>query len=448
VKRPTLAVMAVAALASAAAYFAFDPPPAGATPQRLRELGPWLEQHPADWIASSIVVDKALDSTLPQRDPLWRAAYAHSQLLAPYRDTPHLSLLRSGLSHWFELGDADRRVVLANAAPLLTDPDQFRKLHRAIWEVTGDFALLRRSNPGTPETFLTLADIAVRNGLFAEYRDCREQFVQRRLADFLAQRATIASTEIANLLPLEPTHDDQPLLQAALDEWHRRPLDDKPARTIEGVIEYALRHDLQPLDGLDYLITHPFQSDPLRARLALRSGHRNRAVDLEISSSEASPRAWRQYHVERAYDAAAEHDSAIVRTELYEAAQGGLDAEVLAAAVALQSSPAAQAELEQKYATPAGWEGLCGADLCTRATTQWYTAGPAQHVVLLSTVQTDEYAPYAEVYVDDVRVAEGPVGETTPFTIGAPRAGVHRVELRVANPLTRNLLQRRVRIAS
>lgn len=447
-KRATLVAIAIAALASAAAYFAFDPPAPGATPDRLAELGPWLAAHPADWIASSIVVDKALDSSLPQRDPLWRAAYAHSQLLAPYRDAPRLAFLRSGLTHWFELGEADRKLVLANGAPLLKDQQHFRNLHRAIWEVTGDFALLRRSNPGTPEAFSTLADIAVRNGRFPEYRDCRNEFVRIRLAEFLGQRATMPQSEIANVIPTEPVRDDEPLLQAALDEWHRRPLDANPVRSVAGAIDYALRHNLSPLDGLDYLITHPFESDPLRARLALRSGQLTHATDLEISSSIVAPSSWQQYHLDRAFLAARDRDAGGVRKEMFQASEAGLTPNVLAAAMALEQSSAAEAQLVQKYSTPATWEGLCDTDLCSRAKSEWYTPGAAQHALMLSAVQSDEYAPYVEIYVDETRVAEGPVGANTAFTLATAQGGVHRVEVRLTNPLTRNLLQRRVRIAS
>ena len=446
-KRTTLVVMAVLSLASAAAYFAFDPPPTGVTPRRLRELGPWLEQHPADWIATSVVVDKALDSPLPQRDSLWRAAYVHTQMLAPYREAPHLAFLRSGLSHWFELGAGDKRLVVENAADLLIDPDQFRKLVRPIWEVTGDFALLRRANPGTAEAFSTLMSLAATNGLFAEYRDVRREFRRRRFAEFSAARAMMPPPEFANVLPDEPVQPDAPLLQAALDEWHRRPLDALPVRSLASTIEYVLRHDLQPVDGLDYLITHPYQTDALRARLAVRSGLFDRATDLEISSGDIAPGAWRQYHVERAYAEAKRGNAQAMNVELFKAARGGLDAEVLAAAATLQHSAAASAELAKRYAAPAAWEGLCDADVCRSAKTEWYTPGATQRVVTLSTVQTDEYAPYVEVYVDEVLVSEGPVREATPFTIAATHEGVHRVEIRVANPLTRNLLQRRVRIA-
>ncbi|MCU1348074.1 MAG: hypothetical protein JWO56_1104 [Acidobacteria bacterium] len=447
-KRGMLVAMAVLSLAAAAAYLAFDPAPSDVSPRRIRDIGPWLERYPGDWIASSIVVDKVLDSPLPQRDPLWRAAYAHALLLAPYRDVPRLVFLRSGLSHWYELGPDDRRLVVDNAARMLPNHQHFFDLYRSVWEVTGDFALLRRANPGTADAFRTLMGIAGTNGLFAEYREARDAFLRQRLAEFRAERAMMPSAAISNVLPEQLVGEDQPLLQAALDEWHRRPLDTAPEHTVAGAIEYALRHDLQPLDGLDYLVTHPFQSDPLRARLAIRNGLFDRATDLEISSSVVSPAEWRRYHVERAYAEAKRGDTAAVRIELFKAAQGGLDAEVLAAAAALQRGEAARAELLLKFSTPTGWAGLCEADICRSATAQWYTAGPAGQTLTLSTVQTDEYPPYVEIYADDVRVAEGPAGERTPFTIASAGAGVHRIEIRIANPLTRNLLQRRVRIVS
>ena len=445
--RMRLIAMAVLALAAAIAFVAFDPDEPGPAPQRLRELGPWLEQHPSDWIASSIVVDKALDSPLPQRDPLWRAAYAHSQLLAPYREAPHLAFLRSGLGHWYELGEPDRQRVRENAASLLVDPDQFRKLWRAVWEVTGDYALLRRANPGTAESMPALMWISSTYGLFPEYREARGEFRRRQFAEFGAARAMMPQPEIANVLPDAPVRDDEPLLQAALDEWHRRPLDSLPVRSVAGTIEYSLRHGLRPLDGLDYLITHPYQGDPLRARLAIYNGFFDRATDLEISSSDVTPLAWRQYHVERAYAEAKRGELQATNVELFKASRAELDAEVLEAAAKLQKSDAAVAELTLTYSMPAKWEGLCSADVCQSARAQWYTPGAAQQTLALSTVQTDEYAPYAEVYVDEELASEGPVAEATPFAIAAKGEGVHRVEIRLANPLTRNLLQRRVRIA-
>lgn len=445
--RLRLVAMAVLAVAAAFAFAMFDPDPAGPAPLRLRELGPWLEQHPSDWIASSIVVDKALDSPLGQRDPLWRAAYAHAQLLAPYREAPHLAFLRSGLGHWYELGEADRQLVRENAATLLVDPDQYRKLWRAVWEVTGDYALLRRANPGTAESMPSLLWISSTYGLFPEYREARAEFRRRRFAEFAVARAMMPQPEIANVLPEAPLHDDEPLLQAALDEWHRRPLDSLPVRSVAGTIEYSLRHGLRPLDGLDYLITHPYQSDPLRARLAIYNGFFDRATDLEISSSDATPAAWQQYQVDRAYAEAKRGEKQAMNVALFKAARAELDADMLEAAAKLQKSDAAAAELTRQYGAPAKWEGLCSEDVCERAMAQWYTPGAAERTLTLSTVQTDEYAPYAEVYVDEQLAGEGPVAEATPFAIAAKGEGVHRVEIRLANPLTRNLLQRRVRIA-
>jgi hypothetical protein len=73
-----------------------------------------------------------------------------------------------------------------------------------------------------------------------------------------------------------------------------------------------------------------------------------------------------------------------------------------------------------------------------------YVSGESLRVTL-TTEQSDETPPYVELYVDDALRAEGPVNDARAFTVPATR-GLHRVELRVANPQTRNGVQRRLAI--
>jgi hypothetical protein len=89
-----------------------------------------------------------------------------------------------------------------------------------------------------------------------------------------------------------------------------------------------------------------------------------------------------------------------------------------------------------------GWTGTCGNnEICTSA---WRRhQGPLQ--IALSVVQSDEVAPYVEIYVDGVLQAEGEVKEARTFTIGS--AAGHSTEVRIVNPRTRNGIQRRLRLS-
>jgi hypothetical protein len=63
----------------------------------------------------------------------------------------------------------------------------------------------------------------------------------------------------------------------------------------------------------------------------------------------------------------------------------------------------------------------------------------------LSVAQSDEIAPYVELYVDDVLVNEGEVRDVKPLEVAA--GGRHRIEVRLVNRFTRNGTQRRVRLS-
>ncbi|HYR29196.1 MAG TPA: hypothetical protein VEU30_12070, partial [Thermoanaerobaculia bacterium] len=63
----------------------------------------------------------------------------------------------------------------------------------------------------------------------------------------------------------------------------------------------------------------------------------------------------------------------------------------------------------------------------------------------IENVQSDEVPPYVEIDVDDALVHEGAVENARQFTLAD--GGRHRVEVRLANPRTRNRDQRRVRLS-
>jgi hypothetical protein len=92
------------------------------------------------------------------------------------------------------------------------------------------------------------------------------------------------------------------------------------------------------------------------------------------------------------------------------------------------------------------WTGLCGEDICFSA---WREIEANQTVaVTLKAVDTDDVAPYVEIYVDGVRRAEGAVAGNVTLTAAVDTPGIHRVEIRLANAVTRNNAQRRIRITS
>ena len=91
------------------------------------------------------------------------------------------------------------------------------------------------------------------------------------------------------------------------------------------------------------------------------------------------------------------------------------------------------------------WTGTCGTELCTAALATEYVLGSGTRLEL-ATTQSDETSPYVEIFLDDALVAEGEVGEQRAFEIPAS-PGLHRLEVRLVNPRTRNGAQRRVRLS-
>ncbi len=312
-------------------------------PSDVEALARWIAAHPADWLAASALTAEALDADVPRRVELWRGAYAHARALAPRRPNAAAAFVAGGLSHWYELGPADRGAVLAAAAPLLSqDPALFSRLHRSLWLLTRDLGWLRRNAPRTDRALGALRDLAVTSGRFADYRELREEVRQARLAHFQAIRATATADELLGLVPPRLDRRDASLVRGILEELERRPL------------------ELEKLDG---------RVQRLRAF----------ASDGVVPADE-----------------------------------------------------------------PGGWTGGCGRDeICTSASRTH--DGPLR--IKLSVVQSDEVPPYVEIYTDNALVAEGEVKDQQTFEVGAG-PGRHRTEVRVANPKTRNQVQRRLRIWS
>jgi hypothetical protein len=390
-ERRALAGLGAAMLAIAAIYLverpASEPPPLPDDPIALARR---LRAHPADWRAASALTEHALDAPVANRFALWHAAHDVAQTLAPHRDAPRMELVRAAFFHWQELDPSDRRAALDQLGPLLRDQSNFLKMALPVFELTGDLAMLRRWNPGTVEALEYLRNTAAINGRFGDYRELRGEARRKRDADFREKLPRLSPVEVIDALPQPPySTDDESLLRDALAELHRRPLIEDPHRghVLDGVVDYALRHRLEPLDGINSIVPmRGTASDLTRYRLAEKFGMNAAAFDIRIQ---------------------------------------------------------AKAPLNEPKDA---WQHL-GDDgnVSGRAWIDREMAGPAS--IAIRTVKSDEVPPWVEIYLDDARVAEGDVQTSRTFAIPATK-GMHRLEVRVANGLTRNATPRIVRVVS
>lgn len=355
-------------------------------PREADALAHWIADHPADWLGASIMADRALDSNTEQRNELRLASYEHALRLAPRRPNATAAFIRGGLFHWYELGEADRNEVLRVTAPMLGDPVFFARMHQPLWNLTRDLAWLRAHAPHTEEAIIALRDLAATHGFFADYRELRSALARKRFQTFQAGKGKLTAVELILLMPIPITRDDETL--------------------VRGVLE-ALHH--QPLEASDAARVHERGAD--LAEFAIRNGI-TPLDGLEVLIETREVPAEKRARLARA----------LGREDI---------ARSIGAREAVQSGQ---------------WLGTCGVnEICSVATTTMTAV--KEITVDLAVVQTDEVPAYVEVYVDDERVAEGPVEDTRRFNVPVKTAGAHRVELRLANPHTRNRIQRRLRLS-
>lgn len=386
-----LLIVAVAMAGSALLFFLRRPeigsPP---LPSGVTALASRVGRHPTDWEAATLLTEVSLDSPSDKRVQLWRTAYDHASRLAPDRPGPASSFARAAFFHWQELSPNDKQDALNAYAPLLADEARFARMAQPLFELTGDLSMLERARPRTEYATGILISLALRNGLFDDYRKLRADLQRERLDDFARRAHRDSPADLIARFPDPPYRaDSEPLIAALLGELHRRPLDEVPGKPtiIDALVDYALRHNLEPLDGLE-MITHRqgAASDDTRIRLARKLGENNVAAQIELGS--ADPR----------------------RVPVVES----------------------------------DWQGLCGNDVCYRG---WRNI-EANHAVSvkIETAETDNVPAYAEVYVDDVLRGEGEVGARRDFIVPIGNPGTHRVEVVLANPTTRNGGVRRLHI--
>lgn len=355
-------------------------------PRDVDALGRWIAEHPADWLGAGLLADQALDAKTPRRRELWRAAYAYAHRLAPRRQNSNAAFVRGGLFHWYELAEADRKEVLRVTAPMLRDPQFFTQMYRPLWSLTRDLPYLRANAPATEDALIALRDLAATNGYFADYRDLRAALARKRMEMFEANRGTLPAVELIRLVPQPITRDDEPLVRRVLEALHRRPLE---ASNAAGMHERAS-------DLAEFAI---------RNNLAPLDG-------LEVLVETREVPAPKRVRLARA----------------------------------LGREDVAQAIGSRDEVQRGQWTGTCGLNEVCNAATAVIPAAK-EIAVHVAVVQTDEIPPYIEIYVDDERLAEGPVSDARRFTLPVKRAGDHRVEVRLANPQTRNRIQRRIRLS-
>ena len=335
-----------------------------------------------------------------------------------------MAFVRSGLEHWYELPPRDRRNVLRSAGPLLHDPQVFGRLARPLFDLTANFNYIRSNAPHDAASRDQLLRIAATNGLFADYRSLRAEAATARLRRFSQIRSRASQADLIEILPERFDGDDEPLLRSILDELSRRPIEAPPSDPglVDRVVDYALRHHIEPLRGLEALVDLPgAASPPARARVALHLGDPDRASRIEISAPQNDPAAWADYFDERAAFARTHGDATLAR--VYEA-----------------KAYIGHHEREK-------WKALCAEKtICTSGSKEVLVAKPHPLALSLDSAQQEAVPAYVEILLDERRIAEGDFTKAKTFALGSPVAGWHLLEVRVVNPFTPQAQERRLLI--
>jgi hypothetical protein len=422
-----LLILAAASLGALLLFALVQPPFPITAPQKdfagaIRRL----RSHPADYIAADTVAQEALNTQAKRRFDVWRSSHDLAVQLAPWRTGPRMSFVRSGLEHWYELAPRDRSNVLHAAEPLLHDPEIFRRVAQPLFDLTANFGYLRRNAPHDTASRDQLSRIAATNGLFADYRSLRAEAVVARLRRFSQIRSSASQADLIEILPDHFSQDDEPLLRSILDELSHRPLEGVPSNPalVDRVVDYSLRHHIEPLSGLEALVDIPnAASAPARARVALHLGDPDRASRIEISATQNDPASWADYFDDRALFLRAHGDSAMANVYAAKALLGH--------------------QGRQK------WAHLCGDnEICTTGDKEIIVAKTHPLSLALEATREEGVPSYIELFLDERRVAEGEVAKTSTFNLGTPAAGPHPIEIRIINPFTPEARSRRLRIRS
>jgi hypothetical protein len=410
-----------------------------------------LANRPADWLTIVRVTESALDWPVTGRLPLWREAHTLARRYAPMRDNADVAYVKNALFHWNDLTEDDRRGVIDASVRLIRDPRHFERLHRALFDLTRDIGALRRGNPGTIWSTSAIAQLAVTNGRFDDYRALRDQLVKLHAADMAAANRPLDVIGVTNTLQWT-TREDAVIVQALEKLATEPPEEDRPgADAVERLATYTLAHGLGPLDGLVYYAkAESYLRDPLRARLAWAAADAGLATQVVASSAGSDSKEWAVYHSERAIGAAAAGNIREADSELRQAMAAGDSPKTLVACARVAGAAGRDdmrqqclALLEEQYGGAPKWTNLYGTDLIGTASATVWASTPRTVTFDLVPVQTDEVPPYVEAYRDDAPAGEGEVATRRTFSIPLS-PGLHTLSLRLLNPHTRNGVSRRV----
>lgn len=404
-----------------------------------RELARAAIERPADWRLMRDITAASLDLPVRDRKTLWLRSYVAARELTDGWDPAARDLVRSGLFHWSELSDEERAMVLAAARKLMRDRDFFDRNLQSFWSLTRDVAYLETARPPGSEPLARIARLAANHGEFGSYRRIREELAREREREILTLAESRASSnEILRAL-----------LEIPVDQRNRRTLiralttlAERPPSLIgidQGKVERFLRDLLD--NGLPVIAFVPLAEDsdlprPFRARIALAAGDRPLADRIEREAGFTGVPEWTEYHVERIrFDRArGETVAAAERLRSIHA-----DDREHPAVVALGGPPRAQSG-------SARTAGLCSDELiCSdRAVVTLFTPSGTRRLLELTSPDDSPASPYVEIRLDGKLIAEFALPrDPLPLEL---RAGLHRIEVRLANPVAPSGERRRVRM--
>lgn len=412
------------------------------------EIARTLENYPASGDAYRRSAELAFD--LPSTSTaIWNKAYQTAERLAPAWTTTRREFIRQAFFHWPELSEPDRQRVLREAADLMRDPRTFTQLHRPLWQLTRDLDYLRRAAPRNIDSWLELMRLALDVGEFEHYRALRSEAAkvfEQSLNEKTRRRAS--PDEILNdLLKLERSAENRAVMRRYLDWLAENPptgLESNPDH-LSRFVDYAIRERLPHFDALVHLSSPESPlPPPARARLAIATDNVTVADAIEREFMQRTP-PWTDYLIERAVYEARRDQVARARERLDHLSPAEKNsAPALSTRAYLAGRIGQNEEAERLYATleqtfspltmSADRWGLCNGAICsTEGSAVTFSRKPQRTTVVLAPAREQNPPAYVEVLIDEHRVAERAVIESTRVDLNVP-AGLHRIRVKLLNP--------------
>lgn len=438
------------------------PEPPKALSGDRQSLARSLARSPSDRRVLSSIVDRGLDFDVPGRIALWHGAHQLLERVSPTWRPAQIPYIRAGFFHWTELSSEQKGEVLREAGVLLRDPVFFPKYYPIIWQVTGDLKFLEENRPDTTDAVRALATLAARHGRFSEYRELRGKIYSQQVRDFERLLETKASSEmlLEALCSVELREPSNPLIVRYLTELARNPARGEradPAR-LSALFNYVAGTTLGPLQGLLAIDAKRVDQAAL-ARLANRTGDIAVIVQAE-QASDSRKKEWQDFFVERALRLVEEGDILGAYAQLGRVVRKDtmtLPGLLARAKLARMEKDGPQIDFmeheirerfEGERVAPEDWQGLCGSSICDAvASTMVYVTVAREMRVTARSPEAEGGVPYLEVYVDDALAAEGPIVRMDEFVLSISTSGIHRIEVRIVNPISSAGVRRKVEIS-